>query len=79
MQELTDDHRGHTIITSVSGPSLNSGPWVASYSAWEIEENNSYRAVAQGTLPGTYQSTEIARAEASLEAKKQLDNILDSK
>ena len=77
MQELTDDHRGHTIVTSASGPNLELGPWVASYSAWKIEENNSYRAVVQGALPGTYQSAEAAHAEASLESKEQLDRILD--
>lgn len=77
MQQFPDDHRGHTIFAHASGPA--NGPWVASYSAWKIEPNNSYRAVVQGTLPGVFQSTQDAQAAAVAEAKSRLDAVLDSK
>lgn len=75
MAEFPDDHRGHTIFPHASGPTV--GPWVASYSAWCIELNDSYRAVCQGTLPGVYQSPEEARAAAVAEAKRSIDALLD--
>ncbi len=79
MKELADDHRGHTIITTVSGPIINSEPFVASYSVWKIEKNNSYRAVIQGSLSNIFQSSESARVAAVLEAKEKLDEIIDAK
>lgn len=77
MESFKDDHRGHTIFPHASGPST--GPFVASYSAWKIEPNNSYRAVVQGTLDCTFQTQEIALSAAMSEAKKNLDNVLDTK
>lgn len=74
MEDLKDDHRGHTIFTHASGP--GEGPRVASYSAWKIEGNNSYRAVIQGTLPGVFPSVDKAHAAAMAEAKRQLDVVL---
>lgn len=75
MAQFPDDHRGHTIFPHASGPTV--GPWVALYSAWCIEPNNSYRAVCQGTLPGVYQSPEKAHAAAVAEAKRSIDALLD--
>ncbi len=77
MQEMNDDHRGHAIITSVSGPSLRSGPFVASYTVWKIEPNNSYRAVLQGALEQSFEDSEEARLMAMQEAKGTLDAVLD--
>ena len=77
MQEMKDDHRGHAIITSVSGPNLNSGPLVASYAVWKIEPNNSYHAVLQGALSNVFEASEEARSAAMLEAKNKLNAILD--
>jgi hypothetical protein len=77
MQEMKDDHRGHAIITSVSGPDLKTGPFIASYTVWKIEPNNSYRAVLQGALPNAFEASESARAGAMLEAKEKLDTILN--
>ena len=77
MQQFPDDHRGHTIFAHASGPTV--GPWVASYSAWKIEPNNSYRAVVQGTVSGVFPSTEGAHAAATIEAKSRLDALLDAK
>ena len=77
MQQFPDDHRGHTIFAHASGPTV--GPWVASYSAWKIEPNNSYRAVVQGTVPGVFPSTDGAQAAATIEAKSRLDALLDAK
>lgn len=78
MQELKDDHRGHVIITHASGPYLTEGPFIASYSVWKIEPNNSYRALVQGSLPTEFQTTESARSAATLEAKEKLDAVLDA-
>ena len=77
MQEMKDDHRGHAIITSVSGPNLNSGAFVASYAVWKIEANNSYCAVLQGALSNTFDASDEARSEAMVEAKVKLDAVLD--
>jgi hypothetical protein len=77
MELFKDDHRGHTIFPHASGPSV--GPFVASYSAWKIEPNNSYRAVVQGTLVGTFQTKEVALSAAIEEAKNSIDNVLDAK
>lgn len=76
MQQLSNDHRGHTIFAHASGPTC--GPWVASYSAWRIEPNNSYRAVIQGTVLGVFLSTEDAQDIATTEAKQRLDTLLDA-
>jgi hypothetical protein len=75
MTEFKDDHRGHTIFPHASSPSQ--GPWVASYTAWKIEPNNSYRAAVQGTIPGVYQSIEIAHTAAVADATSRLDMLLD--
>ena len=75
MQEFKDDHRGHAIFTHASGPSR--GPWVASYSAWKIEPNNSYRAAISGTLSGVFQTTDKAHGAGMAEAKRSLDALLD--
>ncbi len=77
MQQFPDDHRGHTIFAHASGPT--GGPWVASYSVWKIEPNNSSRAVVQGTVPGVFPSTDGAHAAATIEAKSRLDALLDAK
>lgn len=77
MNDLKDDHRGHTIFTHASGPT--GGPWVASYSAWKIEPNNSYRAVSQGTLAGVCQSVGEAHAQAISEAKRKIDVLLSER
>jgi hypothetical protein len=77
VQQFQDDHRGHTIFLHASGPT--GGPWVAAFSAWKIEPNNSYRAVVQGALPGVYPSVERAHAAATSEAKSQLDALLNAK
>jgi len=77
MQELKDDHRGHAIITSVSGPNLNSGPFIASYTVWEIKPNNSFRAILQSALSKVFEAPDDARAAAMIEAKEKLDAVLD--
>ncbi len=77
MQELKDDHRGHAIITSVSGPDLNAGPFIAFYTVWKIEPNNSFRAVLQGALSKVFEASDNARAAAMIEAKEKLDPVLD--
>ncbi len=77
MQQFPDDHRGHTIFAHASGPT--GGPWVASYSAWKIDPDNSYHAVVQGTVPGVFQSTDDAHVAATIEAKSRLDALLDAK
>jgi hypothetical protein len=77
MQEMKDDHRGHAIITSVSGPDLNVGPFLASYTVWKIEPNNSYRAVLQGAVSSTFSVSSDARAAAMQEAKEKLDAVLN--
>ena len=77
MESFKDDHRGHTIFPNASGPTT--GPFVASYSAWRIESHNSYRAVVQGTVDGTFQTKEIALSVAISEAKASLDKMLDMK
>ena len=78
MQQMKDDHRGHAIITSVSAPDLNAGPFVASYSVWKIEPNNSYRAVLQGAVSPVFNTENDARSVAMQEAKKELDAVLDN-
>jgi hypothetical protein len=77
MQEMKDDHRGHAIITILSGPDLNVGPFLASYAVWKIEPNNSYRAVLQGAVSDAFSISSEARAAAMLEAKEKLDAVLD--
>lgn len=77
MQQFPDDHRGHTIFAHASGPT--EGPWVASYSAWKMDPNNSYRAVVQGTVAGVFLSTDGAHAAATIEAKSRLNALLDAK
>lgn len=78
MQEVKDDHRGHAIITSVSGPDLYAGPFIASYTVWKIEPNNSYRAVLQGALSDVFKVAEHARVAAMIEAKEKLDGVLNN-
>ena len=76
MQEMKDDHHGHAIITSVSGPDLNAGPFVASYTVWKIEPQSSYRAVLQGALTKAFPVSSEARAAAMTEARERLDEVL---
>jgi hypothetical protein len=77
MLQMKDDHRGHAIITGANGPNLEAGPFISSFSVWKIEPHNSFRAVLQGSLPKTYESSELAMEAAMEEAKKQLDAVLD--
>jgi len=74
MQELENDHRGHTIFLHASGPAP--GPWVASFSAWRIEPNNTYRAVIQGAASGVFDSVNSAHYAAFAEARARLDDLL---
>lgn len=76
MQEMKDDHHGHAIITSVSGPDMNAGPFVASYTVWKIETRNSYRAVIQGALTKAFAAPSDARSAAMTEARERLDAML---
>lgn len=75
MESFKDDHRGHTIFPHASG--FSSGPFVASYSAWKIEPNNSYRAVVQGSLVGTFPTQVSAISAAITEAKNCIDKVMD--
>ena len=74
MNDLANDHREHTIFCHASG--FSNGPFVASFSAWRIEPNNSYRAVTQGTLPSVFDTREAAFAAALAEAKLCIDKLL---
>ena len=76
MQTSPSEHRNHAIFTHASGPT--GGPWIASYSAWKIEPNNSYRATIQGMLLGVFPSIQEAQSAAAAEAKMRLDQLLDS-
>ncbi|MBB5189119.1 hypothetical protein HNQ57_003419 [Zhongshania antarctica] len=73
MNELPDDHKGHTIIPSASGPT--GGPWVGNYSVWKIEPNNNYTAVLQGFISGEFATQEGAISTAVLEAKSKIDAL----
>lgn len=77
MQEMKDVHRGHAILTRISGGNLNSGSFVGSFTAWKIEPNNSYRAVLQGASSQSFGSAEEACAAAMREAREELDVVLD--
>lgn len=74
MNDLVNDHRGHTIFCHASG--VISGPFVASFSAWRVEPNSSCRAITQGTLPGVFDTREVAIAAALAEAKLSIDKLL---
>lgn len=78
MEKLNDDHRGHAIVTHASGPYVSKGPYIAFYSVWRIDSNNSYRAVIQGHLPTKFETSESAELAAITEAKTQLDAVLDA-
>jgi len=77
MSDKNENHRGHTIISGVSGPNLNNGPLVAFYTVWTIEENNSYRAVLQGSLDEVFHTISDAHSASLIKAKYELDKILD--
>lgn len=78
MEGLRENYRGHAIVTIVSGPNPDAPPFVASYSVWEIEPNNSHEAVLQGYLSPVYLDSDTAREAATLEAREKLDAVLDS-
>jgi hypothetical protein len=50
MDALSPDYHGHAVFTNASGPP--GGPFVAAYSTWLVEANNSFRARTQGTVTG---------------------------
>lgn len=77
MIELNDDHRGHVIVPSASGPNLTDGPFIGSFSVWKNKPNNSYVAVVQGSLPTEFETADSAISAAVLKAKEKLDAILD--
>jgi len=75
MSQSENNYRDHIIYTHSSGPT--GGPWVASFSVWKTGPNNSYRAVLQGSLPGTFPSMDEAHAAANVESRARLDAVLD--
>lgn len=75
MQEMKDDHRGHSILARISGAGF--GHFVGSFTVWKIEPNNSYRGVLQGVSSQSFGAAEEACAAAMWEAKELLDAVLD--
>ena len=76
MQEVKSNYRGHLIIPTASGPNLSAGPFISSYAVWLIEENNSFKAVIQGSLSQEFSTQKDAYEAATIEAKEKLDKVL---
>jgi len=75
MSNSENNYREHIIITSASGPV--GGPWIASYTIWKSEDNNSHKAVLQGQISELYKTAEEAHSAATIESRSKLDVLLD--
>ena len=71
---IRDDYKGHTIFTYPSGP--EEGPWVATFSAWSVDEMGCYSCVVQGTAPGVYFPKKLAKQVAFTECKRRIETLL---